>query len=222
MTSNREKIFDLLKLMSEVIAATFGDKCEVVVHNFSNIEQSIVHISNGHVTGRNVGDTLTDLGLQYISNNPTEKSLINYRTKTNDGRTLRSSSVIVHDEEGKPLASLCINHDITDLITFSHTLEKMITFEEEQPGEETFTTNVNNLLDHLLDEAVRLVGKPVHLMNKEDKLKAIKFLDDKGCFSIKKAIERVAGYFDVSRFTIYNYIDEIRNHDKQIFSGKIY
>jgi predicted transcriptional regulator YheO len=54
---------------------------------------------------------------------------------------------------------------------------------------------------------VQHVGKPVALMDKDDKVKAIRFLDEKGAFLIKKAGDRVTKYYDISKYTLYNYLD---------------
>ena len=69
------------------------------------------------------------------------------------------------------------------------------------------THNVNDLLDHLIEESVALVGKPVPLMNKEDKVTAIQFLNDAGAFLITKSGDKVANYFGISKYTLYSYID---------------
>ena len=76
---------------------------------------------------------------------------------------------------------------------------------EEKPKE--ITHNVNDLLDHLIEESVALVGKPVPLMNKEDKVTAIQFLNDAGAFLITKSGDKVANYFGISKYTLYSYID---------------
>ena len=49
---------ETLKQIAAGIAAQFGDKCEVVIHDVSTShpEHTIVHIENGHVSGRRVGD----------------------------------------------------------------------------------------------------------------------------------------------------------------------
>lgn len=67
--------------------------------------------------------------------------------------------------------------------------------------------NVNDLLDHLIEESVALVGKPVALMNKDDKVTAIQFLNDAGAFLITKSGDKVASYFGISKYTLYSYID---------------
>ena len=52
------KRLEALKQIAAGIAAQFGDKCEVVIHDVSggHPEHTIVHIENGHVSGRKVGD----------------------------------------------------------------------------------------------------------------------------------------------------------------------
>ena len=69
------------------------------------------------------------------------------------------------------------------------------------------TSDVESLLDDLIEQSVRLVGKPVALMTKDDKIKAIRFLNDTGAFLITRSGDKVASYFNISKFTLYNYID---------------
>ena len=79
--------------------------------------------------------------------------------------------------------------------------------EKEKEAAPEITHNVNDLLDHLIEESVNLVGKPVALMTKEDKVKAIQFLNDSGAFLITKSGDKVANYFGISKYTLYSYID---------------
>ena len=68
-------------------------------------------------------------------------------------------------------------------------------------------TNVNDLLDELLDQSVRIVGKPVAMMNKEDKVKAIGYLNDAGAMLITKSGDKIAKFFGISKYTLYSYLD---------------
>ena len=73
---------------------------------------------------------------------------------------------------------------------------------------ETITHNVNDLLEELIKQSAQLVGKPVALMTKDDKIKAIRFLNESGAFTIMKAGQRVCNFFGISKYTLYSYIDE--------------
>jgi len=80
---------------------------------------------------------------------------------------------------------------------------------EREP--EHISRNVADLLDELIEQSVKLVGKPVPLMNKEDKVKAIQFLNDTGAFLITKSGDKVCKFFGISKYTLYSYIDEAKN-----------
>jgi len=54
---------------------------------------------------------------------------------------------------------------------------------------------------------VRLVGKPVAMMNKEDKVRAIRYLNDAGAMLITKSGDRISSYFGISKYTLYSYLD---------------
>ena len=67
--------------------------------------------------------------------------------------------------------------------------------------------NVNELLDDLLEQSVQLIGRPVAMMNKDDKVKAIRFLNDAGAMLITKSGDKIAKYFGISKYTLYSYLD---------------
>lgn len=70
----------------ETIAEMFGSRCEVLIHDFSNPQHSIIVIENGHITGRKVGDPITDFALSSWRKGGfgdiKEDKMVNYKTKT--------------------------------------------------------------------------------------------------------------------------------------------
>ena len=200
---------DLMKL----ITAEFGSNCETVLHDWSNgYDKTIVAIENGHVTGRKVGDPGSNLGLEVMRGTQDGSSQLNYVTKTADNRMLKSSSLYVKDVNGEPIGAFCINYDITDLLSAKDVLGDL-TMGDEEERDEQFVTDVNDLLDYLLSQSEIIVGKQANDMTKEDKLKALKYLDDKGAMLITKSGTKICKFFDISKFTLYNYLEEIRNPD---------
>src|SRR5882757_7903120 len=93
------------------LAQALGSNSEVLLHDLSLIPNSIVAIG-GNLTGRSAGGPVTDLLLRNIRQGRTE-NILDYRTKHSDGRTFRSSTVFLRDENDAPFACLCINTDIT-------------------------------------------------------------------------------------------------------------
>ena len=61
-----------------------------------------------------------------------------------------------------------------------------------------------------MQQAVESTGHTVDALEKEDKVAVVRYLDEKGVFLIKKSAERVAEFLDISRFTVYNYLNEVK------------
>ncbi len=68
---------------------------------------------------------------------------------------------------------------------------------------------LHGALDRLIDSVEREIGTPVIEMNREQKQLAIRLLDDRGAFILRRAVEDVADAMGVSRITVYNYLNAI-------------
>jgi len=219
MHSELERFVPLVK----TIAQMFGKNCEVVLHDFSEPQKSIVAIENGQVTGRKIGDPITDLALSVWRKDgygkKKEDEIVNYKTKTKDGKKLRSSSIFIRDNQKKYIGCLCINYDLTEYFMFNRIVSEFCTTvdldkEKLKDETETFSSNVDEVLENIIQEAIEKVGKPVSIMQKKHKLMVAKIVDEKGGFLIKGAIDQLAKEINVSRFTIYNYLDELKTKKK--------
>lgn len=199
-----------LRQIANAIASEFGSDCEVVIHDLKsqNLEESIVYIVNGHVTNRTIGDGPSAIVLNTLHKDP--DSLVDepgYLLKTSDGRILKSSTSFIRDEDGSIHYIFGINYDITKLTIVESALHELTTPINTQKKPQKVNHSVNELLEQLIEQSVELVGKPVALMNKEDKVKAIQFLNDQGAFLITKSGDKVSNYFGISKYTLYSYID---------------
>ena len=202
---------ETLKQIAAGIAAQFGDKCEVVIHDVSTShpEHTIVHIENGHVSGRRVGDGASMVVLEQLEHQYEQpQDHLCYLTRTPDGKILKSSTMYIRGRNGKVAAILGINYDISSLLMVEGAVHELIDTEDRTQSEPEKIINVNDLLDELIAQSVALVGKPVALMNKDDKMRAIGFLSQNGAFLITKSGDKVAKYFGISKYTLYSYIDK--------------
>lgn len=207
------RMFEFLSRLTGGLAGALGESCEIVLHDFRQPEQSIIAIANGHITGRRVGDTLDALGLEALRK-PPRQDLINYRTETRDGKALRSSSILLRDEGGQAYGALCVNLDVTGLLKAQHFLEA-ITTPERTGIAEGFEHSVDEVLALLVQDAIRATGKDVAAMNREDKITVIAHLEEKGAFLIRYSVDRVAELLNISKYTIYNYLEEIRTRQSE-------
>lgn len=204
------KRLEALKQIADGIAAQFGKNCEVVIHevNSCRMDHTIVYIVNGHVSGRKIGDGASQVVLeQMLNHNAQPQDHLGYLTKTPDGKILKSSSLYIRNNKGVVVAILAINYDVSALTMISQTIDEMLSTYDKAQKEPERIINVNNVLDELIEQSVALVGKPVALMNKDDKIRAIRFLNESGAFLVTKSGDKVAKYFGISKYTLYSYID---------------
>jgi predicted transcriptional regulator YheO len=180
------------------------------VHDLTSedLEHTVVIIENGHITDRRIGDGPSHIVLESLRNDTGEiRDHYNYLSRTHDGRVLKSSTVYVRDENGKPIGIFSINYDITSFVMAQHSIESLLNYEKNTKEPEYIPRNVNDLLDDLIGHSVKVVGKPVALMTKDDKIRAMQYLNDAGAFLITKSGDKIAKYFGISKYTLYSYLD---------------
>jgi len=202
------------------IAKMFGTDCEVLLHDASNLENSIIMIENGHVTGRKVGGPMTDLGLYFLQSDLFKNTdfIANYQTENKYGKQLKSTSIFIRDKEKKIIGFLCINYALDYLSGLSAKIYNFCAVDKDlgndvfnkEEKEEIFTDNIDDLLERVFIKAQEKVGKPIEKMQKGDKLEVLRYLEKKGFFLIKGNIDKIAKKLSVSRYTIYNYLSEIK------------
>jgi predicted transcriptional regulator YheO len=204
-----QRTFASLGMAMKAIVELLGPGSEVVLHDMSDPDSSIVAIE-GEVTGRCVGGPLTDSGLRCLRA-PDSERVYSYTTVAEGGRVIKSASVFLSDEEGNIFGGLCINLDITPYLAFDRHLQTLLRPANDDGSAQTFGSEVEEVLDAMVNEAIAGTGIPVSLMQKSERLRVIRALDDKGAFLLKKAVPLVAERLGVSRHTVYGDLGEIED-----------
>ena len=205
---------DFLKQLAHGLAIQFGSSCEIAIHDLKtkDLEKSIVYIENGHVSNRQTGDGPSGIVLETLQSDPsTIHDKLSYLTKTEDGRILKSSTFYIRDDDGSISYIFSLNYDITAFTAASTAIQSLIATKDYLPdltgdSPRQITHNVNELLDLLIEQAVAKVGKPVAMMNKDDKVAVVQYLDHAGAFLITKSGDKVSSYLGISKFTLYSYM----------------
>ena len=223
-----EKILEQYIPMAEMIAKTFGDTCEVVLHDLSTPQSSVVYAANGHVTGRKVGQSFDHLIRQVILNqNFSNDYAANYYFQTEDGRTIKSSTVLIRNFGGKVAGALCINVDTTVLAAAASLLSGLLpgmesggTGDVRVEKSQDYVDPDSEMPEHIMEIADELIEKIigdqiVENMKRDEKIALIRFMDQKGLFLIKGTIEKVAKRMEISKVTVYSYLDEIKEEKSE-------
>ena len=90
-------------------------------------------------------------------------------------------------------------------------LESFLPLSEESTAvnsETVLDQDVTTIVDTLIDNIIS--GRKKRELTKQDNLEIIKFMDDKGIFLVKGAIDKVASCLGLSKVTIYGYLDIVR------------
>lgn len=198
-----------------MIARTFGNNCEVVLHDLSFPRRSVVYVANGHVTGREVGQPINHLFTVVLkSKDFKDDYLCNYTIKNIKGEDIKSSTVLVRNSSGTVIGALCINFDTTVLEGVSAFISDILRpgIKEEVKIEDEPHDTVSEITNDLIK---KIIGNAnLEALNRNQKVDLIEFMDGKGIFLIKGSVETVASMMNISAVTVYSYLDAVKKRAK--------
>jgi len=204
----KEQVLDFLKRLADGLAVMFGKNCEVVIHDMKNFESSIIYITNEHVTGRKKGDPFNVLGVHKVDAFFEGEDIINHQGTVKNNHLIKSSTFHIKGDDYH--YAIGINYDYTDLSHAQSVLAQLTKVGAPIDEVINVSNQMEKTLEILYEEALDKIGKPLALMKKEDRVRVIKYLDENGAFSIHKSIPLIAKKMKISRYTVYNYLKEIR------------
>lgn len=206
----KHEVFDLLKNIGLALTSMLGKPCEVVVHDTSDLERSIVW-KDGEVTGRKVGDMMPAVALERLRKGEIHP-LFNFTVHTESGQTLRSCRIWLRDSRNRVFGAFCVNLDVTDIVSLQESVLSVTREFLEPSVDESYPQvyhDLGEMLDSLIAEAEYRVGRKVDQMGKEDRVELVRFLEERGAFQVRNSAAIVASRLGVTRKTIYNYLSEI-------------
>ncbi|YCA41755.1 PAS domain-containing protein [Bacillus sp. JZ8] len=199
--------------IANLIAKTFGKDCEVVIHDLTVPQNSVIYAVNNHVTGRTIGQPFDHLVKEVLLSREFHDDYVaGYKTYTEDGKEIKSSTALIRGTDDKVVGALCINYSIKNMIHLQAFLQDFIGTDQEETKVDTIepVENVVEIADDLIDRIISNHNQQ-HLKRK-DKIKLIQFMDEKGIFLIKGSVDKVADKLGISKVTVYSYLDEIKKN----------
>ena len=198
----------------ELLGKMLGSDYEIVLHDVSDGNTSIVALVNGELTGRDVNAPMTDFG-KFLMSDPKSievEYIANYPSEAGNGRPMRSGVSLIKNEDDKLVGFLCINFDMTKasmMKDMGDFMMKTIPLSFESVKTEKF----GGIKDHmsLIEKARKKFGKPLNFLNSEERKQCIKYMDSLGFFKLKGSIESLAKEMGRSRYTLYADLRTVRN-----------
>ncbi len=210
----RELIFENLKRVADSTVKNFGNNCEVALHDFSDFQKSLIYIA-GNVTKRSIGAPITDLVLKELKEHGNDiEDKHNYRTGTNTGLVIKSSTTYIRNSEGCVIGAYCVNYNMTDFMNTISIMDNFVGVQKKTDVDtrETFAQSATETIEAILEKGISHIGRQPVTMNLDDKIKLIEIMDNNGAFMLKGSVEHMAKVMGVTKFTIYNYLKKIRGN----------
>jgi len=216
MNQNVKNFIPIANFLGEIL----GSNTEIILHDLTNYKQSTVHIINSHISGRKIGDPITDLMLDFITTESKgEKHYIcNYNSKTADGKLLYSSTFFIRNEKNKIVGALGLNsdyHEFKKSLSFLSSLlpnyvdEKVNTLNHIK---ENLSSDPQELTINKIDAIINQFDVIPSRMTVDEKTEVMAALNDCGVFNIRGSIQEVANKLHMSEPSIYRYIKKIKTN----------
>lgn len=218
----------------EFLGQALGPDYEVTLHDLAPEHNCIVAIANGRISGRTVGSPLTNVALRMLKQKQyeTQDYCANYTGIAASGKTIRSSTMFIRDDQGMPVGLLCINFDDSRFHMVSDTILKLVHPDEfvhhhyfptdapaKQPiksqplgdSTESFYNDVTGMMKELFDEVAAQVDIPLDRLTHSERTQMIAALNDRGLFRLKGAVQYATEMLACSQASIYRYLSKVKN-----------
>lgn len=219
----RERYVDLVDFLGLVL----GPSYEVALHDLSMGDETIIAISNGHITNRKLGSPLTPSMLELISSESYKKNRyeVNYISISTKHKALRSSTIYIKDN-GTLVGLLCITFDDSKyqdvskaVMSLCHPDELLSNsferIEDLSVDEETeiVSGNIEELVDEIVERIIQKKDNPNEKLKKKDRVDIVEELKKRGIFLIKGSVSVIAAKLESSEATIYRYLNEVEEQE---------
>lgn len=206
------RILAAMRPLVSGLATFLGPHCEVLLHSLEDLAHSVVQIENGHVTGRAVGSPVTDLALRilYSTEPPHQQDFRVYSSATPDGRPLRCVTMVVRNGT-RAIGMVCINFDLSIPV---HEVIRLLSASDDSSGDDSpehYMMSAEDLVTRSIDLAIQKATTRRGVSPQARNRAIVAELNDQGIFDVKGAVDVVSTELGVSRFTVYNYLRDLRN-----------
>lgn len=197
-----DDLLDQVRHIAQGLGETFAPFCEVVVHDLTDPKNAILAIHN-NLSGREVGEPATELGLARIADPDYPQVIANYANTFADGRQAKSTSIGIKDADGAYVAALCLNIDLTFFQATQSLVGQFIGVDAGSgPRESLDPTGADAIRARIDRFAAGRATTPRALKTRERRI-LLRELKEAGCLQVRHSSEIIAGHLGVSRATVY-------------------
>lgn len=202
-SSEHQNLLAQMQQVAEGLGKTLAPFCEVVLHDLTQPEHAILAIHN-NLSGRDVGAPATELGLARAADPAFEQVIANYPNTFPDGRLAKSTSIGIKDSDGKYVAALCLNVDLTVFRSLNTMLTQFGSVDTAAAVNETMAPAGADAIRQRIDQFAARLGSTPRALKADQRKALMRELKECGLSDVRRAMDIVAAYLNVSRATVYN------------------
>lgn len=234
-----DKMIRTFSLLVDFLGGTLGPDYEVALYDLGTEPCPLVAIANGRISGQTIGSPLPEAVQTLLSSREYEGRdyIVNFTNQLRSTqKAIRSSALVLRDEEGRPTGLLGINFDDSRFLALTGDLLRLVHpdrfVEQEYEGggapaedglpaecgpfsQETIHNDVDSMMRDIFAGAARTLAVPADRLNQEERLAFVALLRERGLFRLKGAITYTAEQLGCSQATLYRYLGRVKNSPPQ-------
>ncbi len=195
-------LLDQLEQVARGLGETFAPFCEVVVHDLTDPANAITAIHN-NLSGRQVGQPATELGLARIADPDHPQVISNYANRLADGRRVKSTSIGIKGVDGSYVAALCLNVDLTLFHALQNAIGHFTQLDPTATVQEALSPiSANDICSRIDAFAAQLSTSP-RALKTGDRRQLLRELKAAGYLQVRNSTDIIAAQLGISRTTVY-------------------
>jgi predicted transcriptional regulator YheO len=187
----------------EALGKMFAPCCEVLLHDLTEPDRSIIAIENP-LSGRRVGDPVTEMGLARLHDSSFPDVVQNYQNTFSDGRPAKSTSIGLKNSEGKFVAAICLNLDISLFSTVQRVLEQLSSVEASAPVHETLRTRSTQEVRYAIETFAARNNTQSRALSPQQRREVLHQMEQIGLLDVRHAATIAAETLGISRASVYH------------------
>lgn len=215
----------------DFLGVALGPDYEVVLHDVTDSNNSIVAIANGYISNREIGAPLSNKALQLIADGAFRHSdsVLQYYEAADNGKLLRTNTFFIKSADDKLLGLLCINFDDSryaeistrilklchpDQFINEHVIPNMYSSiwpkDAGNSHKDEYASTVDAVIDSIIGRILSEFYVPIDRLTQDEKMTVLDKLNQQGLFRIKGSVSHVAKALCSSEASIYRYLSKLK------------
>ncbi len=190
--------------IAEALGKMFAPCCEVVLNDLTG-KQPVIHTIACPLSGRAAGQAGTEMGHARIKNADFPDVVQNYANTFPDGRPVKSTSIGLRNSQGKCIAALCLNLDVSLFSSLQKILDQFTASgAHSNPVSETLRSRSLDDVRDAIDTYAAQFNLPARALSMPQRRALVRKLEDSGLLQLRGAASMAAEVLGISRTSIYN------------------